>query len=74
MSQKLVDRGERIMMEVCGVTRTEARALIDAADGSVKTAIVMQKRSLSRTDAERALQDAGGVVRRAVGEAPPPVQ
>ena len=74
MSQKLVDRGERIMMEVCGVTRAEARALIDAADGSVKTAIVMQKRSLSRAEAERALQDAGGVVRRAVGEAPPPVQ
>jgi N-acetylmuramic acid 6-phosphate etherase len=69
-----VDRGERIMMEVCGVSRTEARSLIDAAGGSVKTAIVMQKRSLGRADAERALADAGGVIRRAVDEAPPPVE
>jgi N-acetylmuramic acid 6-phosphate etherase len=74
VSQKLVDRGERIMMEVCGVTRADARSLIDAADGSVKTAIVMQKRSLTRADAERALAEAGGMVRRAVGEAPPPVE
>ncbi|HEX6964620.1 MAG TPA: N-acetylmuramic acid 6-phosphate etherase [Gemmatimonadaceae bacterium] len=74
MSQKLVDRGERIMMEVCGVTRAEARALIDSAGGSVKTAIVMQKRSLPRAQAEQALADAGGVIRRAVDEAPPPVE
>jgi N-acetylmuramic acid 6-phosphate etherase len=74
VSQKLVDRGERIMMEVCGVTRDEARSLIDAAEGSVKTAIVMHKRALSRGDAERALAAAGGQVRGAVGEAPPPVE
>jgi N-acetylmuramic acid 6-phosphate etherase len=74
MSQKLVDRGERIMMEVCGVTRDEGRRLIDAAGGSVKTAIVMQKLRLSREDAERALAEAGGVIRRVVREEPPPVE
>jgi N-acetylmuramic acid 6-phosphate etherase len=74
MSQKLVDRGERIIMEVCGVTREEARRLIDAAGGSVKTAIVMQKRRLSRESAERALEEAGGVIRRVVREEPPPVE
>ena len=74
MSQKLVDRGERIMMEVCGVSRDEARRLIDAAGGSVKTAIVMQKRGLSRADAERALHEAGGVIRRVVHEPPPSVE
>ncbi|HEY9514074.1 MAG TPA: N-acetylmuramic acid 6-phosphate etherase, partial [Gemmatimonadaceae bacterium] len=62
MSQKLVDRGERIMMEVCGVSREEARRLIDAAGGAVKTAIVMQKLGLSRGVAESALDAAGGVV------------
>ena len=72
MSQKLVDRGERIMMEVCGVSREEARRLIDAAGGAVKTAIVMQKLGLSRGVAESALDAAGGVVRRVVNEPPPP--
>lgn len=73
MSKKLVDRGERIVMEVCGVPRAEARKLIEAAGGRVKTAIVMQKRRLSRAEAERALAAAGGVIRRVVPDAPPPV-
>ena len=71
MSQKLVDRGERIMMEVCGVSRPEARELIDAAGGAVKTAIVMQKLGISRAEAERELREAGGVIRRVVSEPPP---
>jgi N-acetylmuramic acid 6-phosphate etherase len=74
MSQKLVDRGERIMMEVCGVSRPEARRLIDSAGGAVKTAIVMQKLGISREEAERELSEAGGVVRRVVHEPPPPAE
>jgi N-acetylmuramic acid 6-phosphate etherase len=74
MSQKLVDRGERIMMEVCGVSRAEARQLIDAAGGVVKTAIVMQKLGVSREEAERELSEAGGVIRRVVSEPPPPAE
>ena len=72
-NDKLRDRSERIVAEVCGVTREEARALLDAADGSVKTAIVMKKLGVSRGDAERALEAAGGVIRRVVADAPPPV-
>jgi N-acetylmuramic acid 6-phosphate etherase len=72
MSQKLVDRGERILMEVCGVPREEARRLIHAAHGSVKTAIVMQKLSTTREEAERLLASSRGVVRRVVPGAPPP--
>jgi N-acetylmuramic acid 6-phosphate etherase len=72
MSQKLVDRGERILMEVCGVSRDEARRLIDDANGSVKTAIVMQKLSISREEAERRLASSRGVIRRVVPGAPPP--
>ena len=74
MSAKLVDRGERIVMEVTGVERARARELIDGAGGSVRTAIVMQQRALSREQAERALRDAGGVVRRVLPHAPPPVE
>jgi N-acetylmuramic acid 6-phosphate etherase len=73
MSQKLVDRGERILMEVCDVDRATARRLIDDAGGSVKTAIVMRKLGASRDVAERALRDAGGVIRRVVSDEPPPV-
>jgi N-acetylmuramic acid 6-phosphate etherase len=40
-NRKLTDRSERIVMEVGGVTREEARALLQRADGSVKVAIVM---------------------------------
>jgi N-acetylmuramic acid 6-phosphate etherase len=70
-SQKLVDRGERILMEVCGVTRPEARQLIDAAGGAVKTAIIMRTLNVSRSEAERALAQAGGVIRRIAPEPPP---
>jgi len=72
-NEKLKDRSERILMEVCGIERDAARALLREAKGHVKTAIVMQKLKLSRADAERALEDAGGVIRRATREEPPPV-
>jgi len=72
-NNKLKDRSERIVVEVCGVTREEARKLLHAANKSVKTAIVMQKLGVSRDDAEAALARAGGVIRRAIPGGPPPV-
>ncbi|MFL5577974.1 MAG: N-acetylmuramic acid 6-phosphate etherase [Gemmatimonadaceae bacterium] len=72
-NDKLRDRSERIVAEVCGVTRADARALLDAAGGSVKTAIVMRKLGASREEADRALDAAGGVIRRVVADEPPPV-
>ena len=70
---KLVDRSERIVIEVCGVDRDAARRLLADAGGRVKTAIVMQKLHATREVAERALEHAGGVIRRVVPDAPPPV-
>ena len=72
-NNKLKDRSERIVIEVCGVSRDEARALLDAADKSVKTAIVMQKLGVDRNRALEALDKAGGVIRRAIPDVPPPV-
>jgi N-acetylmuramic acid 6-phosphate etherase len=72
-NNKLKDRSERIVVEVCGVSREEARKFLEAADKSVKTAIVMQKLGVSRSEAEAALARAGGVIRRAMPDAPPPV-
>lgn len=72
-NNKLKDRGERILMEVCAIEREGARALLDEAGGSVKLAIVMHKLGLGSEAAEQALADAGGVIRRATREEPPPV-
>lgn len=72
-NNKLKDRSERIVVEVCGVSREEARALLATADKSVKTAIVMQKLGVGRDEALAALERAGGVIRRAIPDAPPPV-
>jgi N-acetylmuramic acid 6-phosphate etherase len=70
LSTKLHDRGERIVMEVCGVSREEARAAIKQAGGSVKVAIVMVRRKVHVEDARKLLSDAGGFVRPVVGDPP----
>jgi N-acetylmuramic acid 6-phosphate etherase len=70
---KLKDRSERIVMEVCGVDRAEARRLLEAADKRVKIAIVMSKLGVDRAAAEAALEVTGGVIRRVVRDEPPPI-
>ena len=69
-SAKLQDRGERIVMECCGVGREEARAAIERAGGSVKLAIVMLRRKVDAEEGRRQLAKAGGFVRRAAGDPP----
>lgn len=69
-SAKLQDRGERIVMECCAVSREAARAAIKDGGGSVKLAIVMVRRSVDRATAQRLLDDAGGFVRPVVGDPP----
>jgi len=71
LSAKLHDRGERILMEVGGVTREEARTAIAGAKGSVKLAIVMARRKVDATEARRLLEAANGFVRPVVGDPPP---
>jgi N-acetylmuramic acid 6-phosphate etherase len=71
LSDKLRDRGERIVMECGGVDRAKARAAIEQAGGSVKLAIVMVKKGIRREEAQRLLDDARGFVRGAAGDPPP---
>jgi N-acetylmuramic acid 6-phosphate etherase len=70
-SQKLVDRGERIVMEVTGASRPSARQAIDAAGGSVRTAIVMVRTGLSRSEATALLEQHDNRVRAILGPPPP---
>ena len=67
---KLRERGRRIVMETVGVSADQAAAAIDAAAGSVRTAIAMLKLDVAREEAEIALAGVGGRLREIIG--PPP--
>ena len=71
---KLRDRSERIIVEVTGVDRAEAKRLLADAGDSVKTAIVMHALHADRAGAEAAVAKGGGVVRRVIPGPPPPVR
>lgn len=66
-NEKLLDRAARIVSTLTDLSRAEALALLDAADGSVKTAVVMRERSLGREAAEAHLVKHGGDLGRALG-------
>jgi len=72
-NDKLLDRSERIVAEVCGGDRHMARMLLAQSGGIGKVAIGMHLSGSSRDEAERALERAGGVVRAATNKPPPPV-
>jgi N-acetylmuramic acid 6-phosphate etherase len=72
-NDKLIDRSHRIVMETTGLPRDEARAVLDAAGGRVKTAIVMARRGVSGDEADRLLAEHQGRLRTIVGD-PPPVR
>jgi N-acetylmuramic acid 6-phosphate etherase len=73
-NEKLRDRTLRIAREVCDLTEDEARSLLQRANGNLKLAIVMQKLGVDADAAAAALAGAGGVIRRVVKDAPPPVR
>jgi N-acetylmuramic acid 6-phosphate etherase len=68
---KLVDRGERIVMEVSGVERAAARAALDAAAGRVRTAIVIASKGCSAAEAEALLARHDNHLRAILGSPPP---
>jgi len=70
-NQKLIDRGERIVMAVTGTGRDAARAAIEEAGGSVRTAIVMVRRACNRPEAEALLRAHDNHLRPILGDPPP---
>ncbi len=68
---KLVDRGERIVMEVAGVDRTRAREALEAAGGKVRTAIVVARLGVTAEEAERRLAAHDHRLRAVIGDPPP---
>lgn len=72
-SDKLEDRGRRILTELLDLPYEEAGMLLGAAGGRVKTALVMGRRGVDRAEAERLLDQAGGFLRRVWEAVSPPV-
>jgi N-acetylmuramic acid 6-phosphate etherase len=63
---KLLERSRRIVAALTGLTPDQAQALLHQCEGEVKTAVVMQLRQLSATEARRSLMAADGHLRRAL--------
>lgn len=72
-NDKLIDRSQRIVMETTGLDRNRARDVIQQAAGNVKIAIVMARRGVAKSEAERLLTEHAGRLRPIVGD-PPPVR
>ncbi|HSJ13617.1 MAG TPA: N-acetylmuramic acid 6-phosphate etherase [Longimicrobiales bacterium] len=64
--EKLRDRGERILVETLAVDRAAAAALLERADGHVKTALVMGRLDVPAAEARARLDAAGGLIARVV--------
>jgi hypothetical protein len=71
VSRKLVDRSLRMVSAVTGLEREEARRLLIAAGGSVKTAIAMHETRVGRFTAERRLDVCDGFLGHVVHRFPP---
>jgi N-acetylmuramic acid 6-phosphate etherase len=65
-NRKLEDRARRIIMEATGVTYDQAVELLDRAGRSVRIAILMHKKKISRDQAETLLNTANGRIREAL--------
>jgi N-acetylmuramic acid 6-phosphate etherase len=64
-NEKLRDRARRIVRDAAGVTEFLASAAL-AEGGDVRTAIVIAQRGVSREEAVRLLEAAGGSIRKAL--------
>ena len=69
--RKLVDRATRLVATVAAVSYEAAGALLRAARGKAKTAIVMHRRNLDRAAAERLLTECDGRIAEAIGNRRP---
>ena len=69
-NKKLVDRGARMISRLTGVDREAALALLDAAGGKVKRAVVMQRKGCDVFTADNWLTQAGGRLRDIIGDVP----
>lgn len=65
-NDKLWDRGARIIATLTGLDRRQSLDLLKQADGHVKAAIVMQKRTVDLSTAQKLLDTSRGQLREAM--------
>jgi len=65
-NQKLEDRARRIIQAATGVDYTQAAELLDLGGRSVRAAIIMQKKQITREEAESLLRRSKGRIREAL--------
>jgi len=65
-NQKLWDRAARIVSTLTGLSRDDALSLLRQADGRVKVAVVMHRKSTPAAQAIELLNQCGGFLRRAL--------
>ena len=70
-NEKLTRRAERILRELTGCRAGEARATLREAGQNVRLAILMRRKSLGRSAAERLLEGTGDNLRRALKDGGP---
>ena len=70
-NQKLVERSKRIVMTATGADYETAAVTLDAADGHVKTALVMLLADVDADAARERIRRADGFVRLAIAHAAP---
>ena len=67
-NKKLEDRARRIIEQAAEVTPERAAKLLEESGRSVRTAIVMEKKKLSREEAEVRLRNTAGKIKEALAE------
>ena len=67
-NEKLRDRAERIVMNVTGLGRRQARAVLARADGRAKVAILMHLGGFGREEARKRLAECDQSLRRALSQ------
>ena len=65
-NQKLKERARRIVMTITDIKYDGAGEFLERADGQVKTALVMIKGNVSKSEARKRLERSGGFVRSAI--------
>lgn len=68
VNKKLVDRAQRIVMEVTGIGRDEAKTLLSDAQYKVKNAILMKLGGVDYQESVRLLEKHQGLLRNAIQE------
>lgn len=66
VNEKLIDRGTRIVAEIAKVSYDEASKFLVESNNNVKTACVMAIKNCSKDMAEKLLEQAKGILRKAI--------